>query len=110
MTLTYEDIVALPKVVLHDHLDGGLRPATIIELAAEAGHDLPSNDPDELAAWFVQAASAGDLTRYLETFAHTLAVTQACAGWPGRPWWTSLPTASSTPSCATHPSSISVAG
>jgi adenosine deaminase len=80
MTLTYEDIVALPKVVLHDHLDGGLRPATIIELAAEAGHDLPSNDPDELAAWFVQAASAGDLTRYLETFAHTLAVTQTEAG------------------------------
>ncbi|TDE97544.1 adenosine deaminase [Occultella glacieicola] len=80
MTLTYEDIVALPKVVLHDHLDGGLRPATIIDLAAEVGHQLPSTDPDGLAAWFVQAASAGDLNRYLETFVHTLAVTQTEAG------------------------------
>ncbi|MDM7855705.1 adenosine deaminase [Cellulomonas alba] len=71
------DLVArLPKVLLHDHLDGGLRPATIVELAAAAGHELPATDPDELARWFVDAASSGSLERYLETFAHTVAVMQ----------------------------------
>lgn len=69
-------IAAMPKVVLHDHLDGGLRPATIIELAAEIGHVLPSTDPEELGAWFVRAADSGTLERFLETFDHTLAVTQ----------------------------------
>jgi len=69
-------IPTLPKVLLHDHLDGGLRPATVVELAAEIGHELPSTDPDELGRWFVEAASAGSLERYLETFAHTVAVLQ----------------------------------
>ncbi|GEL95668.1 adenosine deaminase [Cellulomonas composti] len=66
----------LPKVLLHDHLDGGLRPQTIVELAAQVGHELPTTDPDELGRWFVEAASAGSLERYLETFAHTVAVLQ----------------------------------
>ena len=66
-----------PKVLLHDHLDGGLRPETIIDLARIDGYDgLPSTDPEELRAWFVEAASSGSLERYLETFAHTVAVTQ----------------------------------
>jgi adenosine deaminase len=62
--------------LLHDHLDGGLRPATIIDLAARIGHVLPSTDPAELGAWFVAAADSGSLERYLETFAHTVAVMQ----------------------------------
>jgi adenosine deaminase len=66
----------LPKVLLHDHLDGGLRPATVIELAQAAGHRLPTSEPDALREWFVEAASAGALERYLETFAHTVAVMQ----------------------------------
>ncbi|MDX3355673.1 adenosine deaminase [Streptomyces sp. ME01-24h] len=64
----------LPKAVLHDHLDGGLRPATLVELAAEAGHALPATDPDELAAWYYDAANSGDLVRYIATFDHTIAV------------------------------------
>jgi adenosine deaminase len=71
-----EQIAQLPKVVLHDHLDGGLRPETIVELAAEAGHTLPTTDPDELRTWFVEAATSGSLPRYLETFDHTIAVMQ----------------------------------
>ena len=55
-----------PKVVLHDHLDGGLRPATVIELADLHGYDgLPSTDVDELAAWFVRGADRRDLGLYL---------------------------------------------
>ncbi|WP_062461474.1 adenosine deaminase [Demequina soli] len=76
MTLTTDEILALPKVLLHDHLDGGLRPATLIELAAEIGHELPSTDPDELARLFATNAASGDLVRYLEAFAHTIAVMQ----------------------------------
>jgi adenosine deaminase len=69
-----------PKVLLHDHLDGGLRPATIIDLAAEIGYlALPSTDALELAAWFREAANSGSLERYLETFAHTVAVMQTSA-------------------------------
>ncbi|CAL8976625.1 Adenosine deaminase [Cellulomonas sp. T2.31MG-18] len=71
------DLVAdLPKVLLHDHLDGGLRPATVVDLADAAGHPLPTSDPDELGDWFVRAAGSGSLERYLETFAHTVAVLQ----------------------------------
>ena len=70
------DIRSLPKVSLHDHLDGGLRPATIIELAAEAGHELPSTDPVALGQWFRESADSGSLVRYLETFDHTIAVMQ----------------------------------
>jgi adenosine deaminase len=66
-----------PKVVLHDHLDGGLRPATIVELADEHGYGgLPTIDPDELATWMTRGASRKDLVLYLETFAHTVAVMQ----------------------------------
>ncbi|MGY1577684.1 adenosine deaminase [Streptomyces sp. MN13] len=70
----------LPKAVLHDHLDGGLRPATVVELAREAGHTLPTTDPDELAAWYFEAANSGDLVRYIATFEHTLAVMQTREG------------------------------
>ncbi|WP_315095121.1 adenosine deaminase [uncultured Cellulomonas sp.] len=73
-------IPGLPKVVLHDHLDGGLRPATLIELAAEIGYELPATDPEELGRWFVEAASSGTLERYLETFDHTVAVMQTEEG------------------------------
>jgi adenosine deaminase len=66
-----------PKALLHDHLDGGLRPATIVELAAAYGYDrLPTTDPVALGAWFVEAADSGSLERYLETFAHTVGVMQ----------------------------------
>jgi adenosine deaminase len=71
------DIRSLPKVSLHDHLDGGLRPATIIELAEAAGHKLPSTDPVALAEWFRESANSGSLPRYLETFDHTIAVMQS---------------------------------
>ena len=71
-----EEIVKAPKALLHDHLDGGLRPATVVELAAEIGHPLPSTDPAALGQWFVEAADSGSLERYLETFAHTVAVMQ----------------------------------
>lgn len=70
----------LPKAVLHDHLDGGLRPATLVELAAEVGHTLPTTDPEELAAWYYEAANSGDLVRYIATFEHTLAVLQTREG------------------------------
>ncbi|NYE96488.1 adenosine deaminase [Psychromicrobium silvestre] len=70
------DFRSLPKVSLHDHLDGGLRPATIIELAAEIDHTLPSTDPVALGEWFRESADSGSLVRYLETFDHTIAVMQ----------------------------------
>src|SRR3954447_1171657 len=75
-TPTPEEIRRAPKVLLHDHLDGGLRPETIVELAAAVDHPLPAGDADALGAWFIQAAASGSLERYLETFAHTVAVTQ----------------------------------
>ncbi|MGW0431583.1 adenosine deaminase [Micromonospora sp. NPDC003197] len=78
--ISYEEIVQAPKALLHDHLDGGLRPATIIELAEAIGHPLPSTDPAELGRWFVDAANSGSLERYLETFAHTVAVMQTVDG------------------------------
>src|SRR5688500_3147033 len=65
-----------PKVLLHDHLDGGVRPATIVEIAAEIGHELPTTDPALLGTWFVEACDSGSLPRYLETFDHTVAVMQ----------------------------------
>ena len=66
-----------PKVLLHDHLDGGLRPRTVIELAAEAGYrELPTTDPDELARWFTLGADRKSLELYLEGFRHTVAVMQ----------------------------------
>jgi adenosine deaminase len=66
-----------PKVLLHDHLDGGLRPRTVIELAAEAGYrELPTTDPDELSAWFTRGADRKSLELYLEGFRHTVALMQ----------------------------------
>ncbi len=66
-----------PKVLLHDHLDGGLRVETVIELADQYGYtDLPTSDPEELAAWFRRGADRNKLELYLETFAHTVGVTQ----------------------------------
>ncbi|MDN3905344.1 adenosine deaminase [Arthrobacter sp. YD2] len=74
------DVRSLPKVSLHDHLDGGLRPATIIELAAAVGHQLPATDPVALGEWFRESADSGSLPRYLETFDHTIAVMQTREG------------------------------
>ena len=77
---TEDGIRAVPKVLLHDHLDGGLRPATVLELADAAAHPLPAGDADALGAWFSAAADSGSLVRYLETFDHTVAVMQTTAG------------------------------
>jgi adenosine deaminase len=74
---TLDQIRRAPKVLLHDHLDGGLRPATVIELARETGYDaLPTFDEGELTTWFTTGAARQDLVLYLETFAHTVAVMQ----------------------------------
>jgi adenosine deaminase len=73
---SYEEIVKAPKALLHDHLDGGLRPATVLELAGEIGHPLPAGDGAGLARWFADAADSGSLERYLETFVHTVGVMQ----------------------------------
>ncbi|GAB3820121.1 adenosine deaminase [Tessaracoccus terricola] len=74
--LSTEDLRGLPKVALHDHLDGGLRPQTVIEHCAANGHELPTTDPEELRKWFFEAADSGTLVRYLETFDHTVAAMQ----------------------------------
>ncbi|MCO5317040.1 MAG: adenosine deaminase [Microthrixaceae bacterium] len=77
MELNQHNVVAAPKVLLHDHLDGGLRPATIVELAHEYGYPaLPSEDPDELASLVRRGANRRDLELYLQTFAHTVGVLQ----------------------------------
>jgi adenosine deaminase len=76
--LTVETIRRAPKVLLHDHLDGGLRPWTVLELADEHGYrDLPASDVDALAHWFREAADSGSLVQYLETFRHTVGVMQS---------------------------------
>src|ERR1700686_3132178 len=70
-------IKSLPKVLLHEHLDGVLRPQTVIELAREVRYaELPTDDPEALAAWFYQGANKGSLPEYLQGFAHTIAVLQ----------------------------------
>lgn len=66
----------LPKVSLHDHLDGGLRPQTIIDIATRLGIELPTTDADELADWFYDQCSDGSLEEYLKTFELTVAVMQ----------------------------------
>ena len=79
MSLDLDALQAFPKVSLHDHLDGALRPQTIIDLAAQAGHLLPAHTSDDLGRWFAIAAGSGSLERYLETFDHTIAVMQTAA-------------------------------
>jgi adenosine deaminase len=70
-------IRSAPKVLLHDHLDGGLRPATVLELAREVSYrGLPTEDPDELARWFTSGADRKSLELYLEGFRHTVGVMQ----------------------------------
>ncbi len=77
VALTIDAIRSAPKVLLHDHLDGGVRPITLIELSEQSGYaDLPSHDPAELARWFSESAYSGSLERYLETFTHTVGVMQ----------------------------------
>ncbi|MGB3764270.1 MAG: adenosine deaminase [Ornithinimicrobium sp.] len=75
-----EDILALPKVLLHDHLDGGLRAETMLELAQEQGYgDLPAGDVASLTTWFRDSADSGSLERYLETFVHTVGLMQTAS-------------------------------
>lgn len=77
MKLDQSLLQSLPKVLLHEHLDGVLRPQTIIELAKDSGYaDLPEADADQLAKWFHQGANQGSLAKYLEGFKHTIAVMQ----------------------------------
>jgi adenosine deaminase len=77
MKLDRAALQSLPKVLLHEHLDGVLRPQTIIELAKSLDYDqLPTQNPEELARWFHQGANQGSLPKYLEGFAHTIAVMQ----------------------------------
>src|SRR5690606_35666199 len=74
------DLRVLPKVSLHDHLDGGLRPRTIIELAEPLGLELPATDAGALAAWFAEKSDSGSLVEYLKTFDVTTAVMQTREG------------------------------
>ena len=77
-TPTSDQIQRVPKALLHDHLDGGLRPETIIEIAQQIGYKkLPTDDPKELADWFEESCNSHSLVRYLETFSHTIAVMQS---------------------------------
>jgi adenosine deaminase len=81
IALDAASIRTAPKVLLHDHLDGGVRPSTIIDLARRIGYeDLPATEATELAQWFRAAADSGSLERYLETFVHTVAVMQTVDG------------------------------
>jgi adenosine deaminase len=80
MPPTLDEIRAVPKVLLHDHLDGGLRPQTVVDLAAEIGYDrLPSTDTEEVADWLQRGAHRGHLNVYLDAFQHTVAVMQTAA-------------------------------
>jgi len=78
--LTEESIRRAPKVLLHDHLDGGVRPRTVLEISREIGHDLPAEDEAGLSRWFRESCSSGSLERYLETFVHTVAIMQTHDG------------------------------
>ena len=74
---TREIVKRAPKVVLHEHLDGGLRPTTVLELAAQRGYrELPEREPEALARWFAAGAARGSLALYLEGFRHTIALMQ----------------------------------
>ena len=75
--LPLDTVQRAPKALLHDHLDGGLRPETIVDLAAEYGyHGLPTTDPEALSAWIRRGADRKSLELYLETFVHTVGVLQ----------------------------------
>ncbi|HEU4362426.1 MAG TPA: adenosine deaminase [Mycobacterium sp.] len=75
--LNLDQIRGAPKVLLHDHLDGGLRPATVLDIAGRIGYDeLPATDVDTLTTWFQTRSHSGSLERYLEPFSHTVAVMQ----------------------------------
>jgi len=77
-TPTSDQIKRVPKALLHDHLDGGLRPETIIEIAQQIGYKkLPTDDPKQLADWFEESCNSHSLVRYLETFSHTIAAMQS---------------------------------
>ena len=108
-----DDLLRAPKVLLHDHLDGGVRPATVVELAAETGYEGLPDDRRRAScrAGSYEAANSGSLERYLETFAHTVGVMQtagrAGAGSPPSAPRTWPRTGSSTPRCATRPSCTS---
>jgi adenosine deaminase len=79
--LSRDSVVAAPKVLLHDHLDGGVRAQTVIDLAQSANYEaLPTTDADKLDQWFRDSADSGSLERYLETFQHTVAVMQTVEG------------------------------
>jgi len=73
---TRDQIKRVPKALLHDHLDGGLRPQTIIDLATEINYPLPSTDAEKLADWFEDSCNSGSLEKYLVTFDHTIALMQ----------------------------------
>jgi adenosine deaminase len=76
-TFPIDVIRRAPKVLLHDHLDGGPRPSTMVDLAREQGYTkLPTHDPDELGRWFFSGADRKDLTLYLQGFDHVVAVMQ----------------------------------
>ena len=77
MKLNNQLLRSLPKVLLHEHLDGVLRPQSVVELARDAGYDgLPISDPEALAQWFHRGANQGSLAKYLQGFTHTIAVMQ----------------------------------
>ncbi|MFK4761313.1 adenosine deaminase [Microbacterium sp. ZW T5_45] len=79
-TIQGVSVRSLPKVSLHDHLDGAVRPATIIELADAIGVDLPATDPAKLGSWIAKKSDSGSLVEYLKTFDVTLAVMQTTEG------------------------------
>jgi adenosine deaminase len=79
MSIDWDRLRELPKVSLHDHLDGALRPQTIIELAADLGRELPADNADDLGRWFSRSADSRALVPYLETFDQTIAVMQTAA-------------------------------
>jgi adenosine deaminase len=107
--LTLETILEAPKALLHDHLDGGLRPGTVTELAAGAGYrELPTDDPAELARWFMLGADRKSLELYLEGFRHTIALLQtrdAIERVAAECVEDLAADTSSTPRCGTRPSS-----
>jgi adenosine deaminase len=75
--VTLDEIRSVPKVLLHDHLDGGLRAQTIVELADETGYDgLPTTDVAGLTRWMTGVAQRGQLELYLEAFDHAVGVMQ----------------------------------